>query len=55
VTETGKSKEGTARSEKRSSGFKIGLWGILRRGECPMVKFYVSKFFTAKRVKRKRA
>jgi hypothetical protein len=34
---------------------KIGLRGIIRRGECPKVKFYVLEFFTAKRVKRKRA
>jgi hypothetical protein len=37
------------------TGFKIGLQGILRRGEGPTVKLYVSKILSAKCVKRKRA
>jgi hypothetical protein len=35
-------------------GFKIGLQGILRRGEDPTVILYVSKILSAKCVKRKR-
>jgi hypothetical protein len=37
------------------TGFKIGLQGILRRGEGPTVKLYVSEILTAKGVKGKRA
>jgi hypothetical protein len=51
----GESKERMARSEKRSDGIQNRVTGILRRGECSTVKFYVSEFFTAKRVKWKRA
>jgi hypothetical protein len=51
----GESKERMARSEKRSDGIQKRVTGILRRGECSTVKFYVSEFFTAKRVKRKRS
>jgi hypothetical protein len=51
----GESKERMARSEKRWKGFKIGLRGLIRRDKCSTTKFYVSKFLTAKPVKRKRA
>jgi hypothetical protein len=37
--------------ESGRSGFKIGLQGILRRGEGPTVKLYVSEVLSAKCVK----
>jgi hypothetical protein len=55
VTEMGESKERMASSEKRLDGIQNRVTGILRRGECSMVKLYVSEFFTAKHVKWKRA
>ena len=55
VTETGKNKEQMARSEKRLDEIQNRVMGILRRGESPEVKFYVSNFFISKRVERKRA
>jgi hypothetical protein len=55
VTETGESKERMARSENQSDGIQKRVSGILKRGECSMVKFYVLEFFTAKCVKRKRS
>jgi hypothetical protein len=51
----GESKERMERSEKRSDEIEKRVTGILRRGECSTIKFYVSKFFTAKRVKQKRS
>jgi hypothetical protein len=51
----GESKERMVRFEKRSTGFQNRVTGKLMRGECSTVKFYVSEFFTAKRVKQKRA
>jgi hypothetical protein len=42
--ETGERKERMERSEKRSDGIQNRVTGILRRGECSTVKFYVSNF-----------
>jgi hypothetical protein len=51
---TGESKERMEMYEKWSDGIQKRVTGILRRGECFTVKFYVSEFFTAKCVKWKR-
>jgi hypothetical protein len=42
------------RCEKWLDGIQNRVTGILMRGDCSTVKFYVSDFFTAIRVKQKR-
>jgi hypothetical protein len=51
VTDMEESKERMERSEKKSDEIQKRVTGILRRGECSTIKFYVSKFLTAKHVK----